>query len=66
MDYWKEKTWLRMKVEIDYLRSTDLYERPEVEIMTLEDVQVAFLFYLLSIVFAFIAAILEQITPKKF
>ena len=66
VDHWKVKTWARMRTEVDYLRSNNLYERPEIDILTLDDMQMAFQLYLMATVIAVTAAIIEYIYFKRY
>ena len=65
VDHWKVKTWARMRTEVDYLRSNNLYERPEIDILTLDDMQMAFQLYFMATVIAVTAAIIEYIYFKR-
>ena len=54
-----------MRTEVDYLRSNNLYERPEIDILTLDDMQMAFQLYFMATVIAVTAAIIEYIYFKR-
>ena len=64
VEQWKVRTWARMRIEVTYLASNDLFERPEIDVLTLNDMQMAFQLYLMSTVLSVIAAISENIYIK--
>ena len=64
VDHSKAKTWARMRMEVNYLRSSNLYERPEIDVLTLDDMQMAFQLYLMAAVIAVTAAVVEYIYFK--
>ena len=66
VEQWKVRTWARMRLEITNLMSNNLYERPEIDVLTLSDMQMAFQLYFMSIVLSIIAAISEHVYRKWF
>ena len=64
VEQWKVRTWARMRLEITNLTSNNLYERPEIDVLTLSDMQMAFQLYLMFIVLSITAAISEHIYLK--
>ena len=64
VEQWKARTWARMKLEVPDLTNNDLYERPDIDVLTLDDMQMAFQLYFISIVLSIIAAISEHIYGK--
>ena len=65
VEQWKVRTWARMKLEVPDLTNNNLYERPDIDVLTLDDMQMAFQLYFISIVLSIIAAISEQIYGKS-
>ena len=64
VEQWKVRTWARMKLEVPDLTNNNLYERPDIDVLTLNDMQMAFQLYFISIVLSIIAAISEHIYRK--
>ena len=64
VEQWKVRTWARMKLEVPDLTNNNLYERPDIDVLTLNDMQMAFQLYFISIVLSIIAAISEHIYVK--
>ena len=64
VEQWKVRTWARMKLEVPDLTNNNLYERPDIDVLTLNDMQMAFQLYFISIVLSIIAAISEHIYGK--
>ena len=64
IEKWKTITWGRMKVEFETMSEISIYERPEIDILTLDDIQSAFYLFILTTIVSIIVAILECIIAK--
>ena len=53
-----------MKVEFETMSEISIYERPEIDILTLDDTQSAFYLFILTTMASIIVAILECIIAK--
>ena len=64
IEKWKSITWSRMKEEFDTMSDISFFERPEIDILTLEDTQSAFYLFILTTLLSIIVAIIECLVPK--
>ena len=55
-----------MKEEFDTMSDISFFERPEIDILTLEDTQSAFYLFVLTTLLSIIVAIIECLFPKTF
>ena len=55
---------MRMKEEFDTMSDISFFERPKIDILTLEDMQSAFYLFFLSTLLSTIVAIIECLVPK--
>ena len=55
-----------MKEEFDTMSDISFFERPEIDILTLEDTQSAFYLFILTTLLSIIVAIIECLFPKTF
>ena len=55
-----------MKEEFDTMSDISFFERPEIDILTLEDTQSAFYLFILTTLLSIIVATIEFLFPKTF
>ena len=55
---------MRMKEEFDTMSDISFFERPKIDILTLEDMQSAFYLFFLTTLLSIIVAIIECLVPK--
>ena len=61
----REKTWARMKSEAEPMSSDALYKRPEIDILTLDDLQAPFIMFLFLTMLSLSVAIFDCLAAKK-
>ena len=64
IEKWKRMTWEKMIIDFETMREISIYERPEVDILTLDDTKSAFYLFILTTIISIIVAIVECIIAK--
>ena len=61
----KEKTWDRMKTESEPTTKNAMDERPEIDVLTFDDMQAAFFMFLIMVVIDLCVATFESFAANK-